>query len=348
MSIKVPLCSVILCTLLLSGGARADHALVGIHGGLAGPITTTTAVNMAEGRHSFNLGIQYIDFDAVSDEVLAEASENDEDVHSTDSLSRTAINYAFGFSEKLTFGLALPYIQRKGLKEATHEDEHHEDEEEEEEHHDESGVTFLGDAGGLGDLQVFGVYGLGDQMSDSRSALIFGLKTPTGKTDARGDNGELLEVELQPGSGSWDVFLGLTYSSKLGAASLDTNVLYTIAHEGTRETTLGDILNYNLSLAWPLTGGEHRHTVDAGLDHHDDDVNVTLVFEVNGEWRDRVDIAGETQENTGGNLIYFSPGVKLTSGNWVAGVAVGIPYVELNGIQSEPKTRFILSVGRTL
>ena len=55
--------------LLVTAGARADHAVIGIQGGLAGPITTTTAMNMAEGQNSFTLDFQYIGFDAVSDDV---------------------------------------------------------------------------------------------------------------------------------------------------------------------------------------------------------------------------------------------------------------------------------------
>lgn len=353
MNIKIPVCSIALGVLLFSAGTHADHAVVGIQGGHSGPITTTSATPLPLGQHHFSLDFQFLDFDPVSDDILAEASENDEDVHSTDSLSRTAINYAFGFSKKLTVGFSLPHVQRNGLKEAAHGEEHHEEEEGGEEHDDEGGdhhevggVDFLGDAGGLGDLQVFGVYGLGEESTARRSALIFGFKAPTGKTKARSNDGELLEVELQPGSGSWDVFFGLAHSRQLGKASFDTNVLYTVANKGARATNLGDIFNYNLSLAYPLKGGKNHNPTGNGQARAD--YNFSLVFEVNGEWRERVEIESESQFNTGGNTVFFSPGIKLTAGKWVLSGAVGIAYVNLNGIQSEADTRFLVNIGRSL
>jgi hypothetical protein len=45
-----------------------------------------------------------------------------------------------------------------------------------------------------------------------QASLLTGIKTPTGETGERDDQGELFEAEFQPGSGSWNPMLGLALS----------------------------------------------------------------------------------------------------------------------------------------
>ena len=47
-----------------------------------------------------------------------------------------------------------------------------------------------------------------------------------------------------------------------------------------------------------------------------------------------------TDDNSGGNTIYFSPGLRLSIDHWSGFFSVGIPVVnDLNGIQAEPDWR---------
>lgn len=346
--------------LMFSEAAMADHPTVGVQANPGGPITTASGQVLPEGQWTAAIDFQYIDFDAVSNARLALGSERDEDIHSADSLSRTALNVAFGVSDKLTLGWSLPYLERNGLKEAAHghqeshqkpltEADHHEPTETD--HHEPLGdeqIEHLGDAGGFGDAQIYGAYQLSASVNEGSAALLFGLKVPTGETRQKSRGGERLETELQPGSGSWDPFLGLAYSRSWGAWSLDSNILYTLVTEGSQRTDLGDIFNYNLSLSHPIyraapaghEGHQHKHRELPSV------FSAAFIFEINGEWRDRSEINGETEANSGGNVVYLSPGLSVNAGDWLTSVALSLPIENLNGVQSEPETRLVFRLGR--
>jgi hypothetical protein len=179
------------------------------------------------------------------------------------------------------------------------------------------------------------------------------LKTPTGKTGERDDQGELFEAEFQPGSGSWDPMLGLALTRAQGRWSVDGNALYTIATEGTQHTDLGDRFHYNGAVTYRLKGGDAAAAHDArphshnGQSHHHDHAPTEplgprdrAVLDLNGEWQAKQDIAGETDPNSGGNVVFISPGVRVASNSWSGFVTVGLPIVnDLNGLQSEPTYR---------
>lgn len=337
---------------MFSEAAMADHPTVGVQANPGGPITTASGQVLPKGQLTAAIDFQYIDFDAVSNARLALGSERGEDIHSADSLSRTALNVAFGMSDKLTLGWSLPYIERKGLKQATHgHQESHQEPPTEANHHepqDDEQIDHLGDASGFGDAQIYGAYQLSAPVNEGSAALLFGLKVPTGETRQKSRGGERLETELQPGSGSWDPFLGLAYSRSWGAWSLDSNILYTLATEGSQSTDLGDIFNYNLSLSRPIysaapaghEGHQHQHRELPSV------LSAAFVFEINGEWRDRTESSGETEANSGGNVVYLSPGLSVKAGDWFTGVALGLPVENLNGVQSEPETRLVFRLGR--
>ena len=305
----------------------ADHPTIGLQGAAAGPITTTTAHTLPQGQWVIALDTQHINFDAVPAARLARLSEADEDVHSTDKLTRTALNLAYGVSDTLTLGVSLPYVSRENLTETAHEG-------------GDEPFEALGDADGLGDLQLFAaVNAWQSDNGNQRIAVLGGIKAPTGKTSARSDEGERLEVEIQPGSGSWDPFLGLAYSHQQGRWGFDTNVLYTKVNSGSQSTDLGDVFNYNAAVSYSLSGA-----TDDGHDHAH--ARTSLVLEVNGEWRDRIDIGDETENNSGGNVVYLAPGVVTQLGQWSAGLSVGVPVVNnLYGEQSDPELRLIGRIG---
>jgi hypothetical protein len=179
---------------------------------------------------------------------------------------------------------------------------------------------------------------------------LLGIKAPTGATDRRAENGERFGTEHQPGSGSWDGLLGLSFSTRMGRMGIDANGLYTLAGEGAQATDAGDAFHYNLSLAWRMLAGDvHWH--DDGTRHHHDHPLVRywdVSLELNGEWRDRVEVGGEGEPHTGGHVLYFSPGTRVRlHGGWSAYASVGVPVLtDLNGVQSEPDYRVIAGIGK--
>ncbi len=231
----------VLLLTLMPLSAQADHPTVGIAGNIGGPIITSSANVMEKGRLSASIQYLYLSFEEISETDFAFATANGIDAHSASSLSRTAFNLSYGFTDRLTMGISVPHIRRTGLKSAVHE--HHEDEDVAhdedivEDHHDEE-ITDghilerLGNAGGLGDTHLFGAWQLSADKTAGNSSLLFGVKVPTGSENETSLDGVLIEAELQPGSGSWDPFIGLAYSRQLGGMGLSASALYTFANTG--------------------------------------------------------------------------------------------------------------------
>ncbi|MCK5432559.1 MAG: transporter [Gammaproteobacteria bacterium] len=308
---------------------QADHASASFETGAAGAIMTTPGATLPKGKFVVGMSVQSIELDDISDEVLEAAGTADEDVHSVDSLFSASANFAYGLTNDLTIGLTIPYVDRSNVREA----------------HNDMGVgeaELAGDSNGIGDLTLFGQYRF-HQSEKQDAAIIMGIKTPTGETGVKEIEGGLFEAEQQPGSGSWDPFLGLAYNRNWGDIGFSGNVLYTFVTEGTQDTDLGDIFNYNLALSYRTTIPEGGH------DHHDHAHQakiidyIDMVVELNGDSRQRVNIGGESEEHSGGHSLYLSPGLRVGLGHSVSlFTSVGIPIVnDLNGIQSEPDYRVI-------
>jgi len=307
----------------------ADHSSATFETGAAGAIMTIPGATLPKGKFVVGVSVQSLELDDISDEVLEAAGAADEDVHSVDSFLSINANLAYGLTDDLTIGLTMPYIDRSNVREA----------------HNDMGVgeaELAGDSNGVGDLTLFGQYRF-HQSEKQDAAILVGIKTPTGETGVREIEGGLFEAEQQPGSGSWDPFLGLAYDRSWGDIGFSGNLLYTFVTEGTQDTDLGDIFNYNLALSYRTTIPEGGH------DHHDHAHQakiidyIDMVVELNGDSRQRVNIGGESEEHSGGHSLYLSPGLRVGLGHSVSlFTSVGIPIVnDLNGIQSEPDYRVI-------
>ncbi len=326
--------------------ALADHPSLGINNGHGGAIVGQSATTLPKGAVSVSIKQEYIENNTFSNRKLGAFSEAGEDVHSVESLEVLTLNAAWGFSPQLTLGLSLPVTSRNNISQAAHHhDEEHHDEDEEE----SPSAIAMGDAAGFGDLTAYGQYQFFASTDNRRmAALYLGLKLPTGKTDQKTDQGETFEAEHQPGSGSLDGLLGVSYSQHWNRWSLDSSLLASLATEGTQDTDLGNALNYDVALSHPLIAADESHS---NHNHHHAPSLVsaiTVVFELNGEWRDKVDVDGTDQNHTGGNLIYLTTGIRANLGDqWAVTLSGGIPVVEnLNGEQSDPNWRGSLVLSR--
>ena len=326
-----------------------------------GPIVTIPGTTLQKGASALYLVFEHISFDELSDSVLEAAAARDEHAHSLATLESPMLGYSYGLNDRLMVSALLPYVVRTGIREASHH--HHEATEEHEDeggdaHHEaaaeENETIDRGDTEGVGDLSLFGQYRFYGQGNGLQASLLAGIKTPTGETGERDDQGELFEAEFQPGSGSWDPMLGLALSQAQGRWSFDGNVLYTIATEGTQQTDLGDRFHYNGAVTYRLMGGDAEASHGAAMPHshhhghrhhHEHAISprglvIDAVLELNGEWQAKQTISGATDPNSGGNVVFLSPGVRIASNRWSGFVTVGLPIVnDLNGLQSEPTYR---------
>jgi len=306
---------------LVGRNAWAHHPASGAGIGKAGPIRTVSAATLAKGKWAVALQTEHIKFDRFSDDQMKGFAAEGNDAHSVDSVYHSIIGIGYGITDDFTFSLKDSYEYLNNIREV------HMDEPDE--------IHSRGDAKGFGDLTLTGQYRFINNKEDAfESAIIFGLKLPTGNTSDKDIHGERFETEFQPGSGSWNPMAGIAATKKIGKASLDANLLYTVAKKGSLDTDLGDMLNYNAALSYRI--GDKKLALD-------------LIIEANGEWKRKQKIKGVDDPNSGGNTAFLSPGMRLSVNNsWSAYVSAGFPVLQdLNGIQNDTKlkTLFGISIG---
>lgn len=301
--------------LVWNAPANAHHTSVGFGATTSGPIMTIPADTLEQGKWAVGASVDYVKSQGYSDAELIDFASNHVHAHSSDHMTTAALIASYGVTDDLSVGVRLPYAWRADIRAGHHS-------------HSGGGVQNTaeshGSVQGLGDLSVLSEYRFfHDEDSGARWALLAGLKMPTGATDERDSEGERFDTEHQPGSGSWDPLLGVAFSKDVGRGSVSASVLYQLATQGSQDTDLGDLVQYGIAYSHRLgaaTEDEPRSAWDA-------------VIELNGEWQDKQEIAGETAEHTGGSVLYASPGLRYTrfgenSRAWSAGLSIGVPVVQ--------------------
>ena len=317
-----------------AGSVLADHPSVAFGAGSSGPIATISASPMSAGYLAVGLRTEIINFDAFTDNQLENfASQGLDDVHSVDRLIKTSLSLSYGFSRDLTLSLQLSHLSRDNIREGELE----------------LGVPeahFHGDSSGYGDTVLLGqqrVY-----FSDSTNiSLVFGAKAPTGDTKVKDRDDIRFETEFQPGSGAWDLILGSAIDTKMGDMSFSASILYNRTTEGAQNTKIGDALFYGAALSYRIGTEQHDHqstmTHDHGLDWD-------FILEINGQTRERNTVSSVDKSNSGGTVVYLSPGLKVSSRKGVgAYLSIGIPVIENQyGTQADIDTRVIAGVSFTI
>jgi hypothetical protein len=280
-------------------------------------------------------------------------------VHDLKTIESVSAIMAYGLTKDLTVSMRVPWVGRTGIREGEGTDPA------------DASVVNRGSASGFSDVTFFGQYRFfNNKSTQTEAAALFGVKAPTGVTNRVDKQGELFDAEFQPGSGAWSGLLGLAFTRRVSAWSFDSNVLYVLSGTGTQDTNLGDRFLYNAALSYRLTGMSaaaqkgHMHLggpmpepmyhggpKGSVKDHsHDEPAApagpaLDLVLEINGEWHDKQVTSGVTDQNSGGNVVYLSPGVRLSVDKWSGYLSFGIPIAnEQNGIQPEPSWRIITGV----
>lgn len=324
---------------LAAGDAYAHHAGGPTNANGSGPVTTITASTLPQG--TFVVGGQYEQTgnDTLSDAVLKAAAEaaflageEHAHFHSVETVSSMALSLAYGITNDLTVSLRLPYVTRDNIREGHA-------------HEESPGVPHgsvhnFGDASGIGDLSLLGQWRfLNDTDGRFEMAVLLGVETPTGETDETNNEGDVFDTEFQPGSGSWDALLGLALTKRAGRFSFDVSGLYAIAGDGSRDTNLGDRFTYGLAGSYRALGTQPHHHAE-GTPEHSDGPAFDLVLELNGEWHDKQDEAGEIDPNSGGHVLFLAPGVRFSQDSFSLFAAIGAPLItDVNGLQDKPSLR---------
>lgn len=157
-----------------------------------------------------------------------ELHENGHDIHAKTTQDFHHFSLGNHLTEKFTVFTEVPYIIRRS-KEI------------------EDG-TILGSnqkSEGWGDLFLFGDYAFFKEENKSGS-FVGGIKFPTGSADEMNSAGDKFELELQPGTGSFDYVAGGAYQQQMNRIDLLANMVYVFKTEGARDFEFGDLFSTSL------------------------------------------------------------------------------------------------------
>ena len=330
---------------LCAAPAFADH--MGPSGfGSGGGITVFGPETLDAGHWSAGLQLAYTRPEQRSDAELEALADRHIHAHNTDYNLNGALGVAFGLTHHLTVSAQLPYVRRDQLREG--------------EHAHTGGVALneveqLGDVSGIGDASLLAKYRL-TEGGGVGIALIGGIKLPTGSTHRRSTDGQRLETEHQPGTGSWDPILGASASARMGAVQWTASGLYQFSTTGAQATRLGDRFQGGLALSHRFGGAapepEHHHEASEEHHHHDAEEVRSASWdgfvEFAGEWEGRQRIGGEVEAASGGKWAFVAPGVRFNAASgWSAAAAIALPvWQRIRASHPDNRLRLTLSLGR--
>jgi len=322
---------------LLSGGISSVHAHgESIRGGGGGSINAVGAAILEEKVVSVRWDARR--YETFTDQQLIDFRAQGEDVHMHSSEDAYFLSFGFPVSDDMDIGIMFQYNNFKGFKDNGD---------------GQANACFAatpavaGNPGtancisetkespGIGDTLVTGRYRFFND-GDSQWASVFGIILPTGKitnqTDRNRGTGEaeLLGTHNQPGSGAITFQGGVAYSGHLTEGiAIDANVLYRFGTGGAKQFRSGN--------SWQLD-------VAASFAHHS---SVIPVIELNGIFFDQDIENDEIKKNSGGDVVYLSPGINVMI-NDKQGVYANVSfpvYQELTGISNEEKYRWSMGWG---
>lgn len=276
------------------------------------------------GRWSIDLSLQYIDQDRTRG--VAVGPVHHDEMRTINRI--TSVQFMHALSEGLQLGAVLPYVSR------FHEHfDHHESE------FQQWQFASRGDASVMARWRLWEA-----SQSPSTLWLTGGVKLPTGARH-KSAFGEEAEVTIQPGTGSVDETVGVTWSTRFArntAASgpmghatlipLFASASYRLNGRGTERYRRGNEMQASVGTELPLGN------------------RFSILGQINGRWQSKDDV-GDTDENreqTGGSFLYASPGLRVALPHGYSVFAViQLPLrQEANGIQLVSRHNYLLGLNR--
>ncbi len=225
------------------------------------------------------------------------------------------LTFVYGATRDLTLAATLPILERR-LRFTSLEGERR---------------TISAD--GPGDLTLAGAYRLfrrDVKGGTTQVSLLGGLKLPTGATDIKdsdlpaltGTPETRLPPGLQLGSGAVDGIVGLAAMHNMDRLTFYTDVQGSLNTEGAQDFRAGDQFFYDVSADYVLLPER----------------NMFVVLELNGVYTAHAEQAGRTVRDSGGHLLFLSPGIQyLPIPPLILEASVQIPiFRDLNGRQLAP------------
>jgi hypothetical protein len=160
------------------------------------------------------------------------------------------------------------------------------------------------------------------------------MKLPVGEDRVINSAGEEVEPAATPGTGAWDGMLGTAYTVALRPnITLDASIQYT--HRGeAHHYRLGNRLDAGVAISWRVIGEPRRYP------------QFNLQAEANVRAVQKSKAFGERDPDTGGAVLFLSPGLRMRfheNAAWSFGVQLPVAQ-DLNGNQVETDFRVTSSV----
>jgi hypothetical protein len=157
---------------------------------------------------------------------------------------------------------------------------------------------------GWGDLSLFGIYKILVE-GDDFLGITGGVKFPTGETREKNFQGERFEVELQPGSGSYDYPLGIVYRHEIKPIVLSGNVSYVIKTKGSKEFEYGDLFFASLNADYVLNPKARVFQTKVGL-------------AMNIHHEQKQTDHGEKKEDSGETSLFLGPSLNIKANDMIS------------------------------
>ena len=290
------------CIIIMHKSAEAHHGEVSSAFGPGAPIETASPLALGKGRYLIYEKFEYVPFE------YKEHAEPE----NIDTFTFFNTVFGYGVTDALSFYGILPFASKEQDNLGTSDG------------FGDLGLLVqygfkLGERDGIRGLYRFGTedsYGADYSSDDLKMSVIAGLTVPTGTTSNRDDEGNRFDMGMQPGFAAPSVTLGLAASKMIiphFTLTGDTSVLtFTETNDG-------------------KPGNEVRFNVAGGYE----------IFEKTNGFLSRLDIIGESNflhltkdmneegkkvNNSGGSILYLSPGLRATFGKHVSvGALIKIP-----------------------
>ena len=248
------------------------------------------------------------------DDLLAAGSKVNDPAQRSVTVRVTPISLVYGLRRSVSVVGIFPFVDKKMSASGP------------------DGSTTIGGGTGIGDatfLVKWRFFRRDRGRGTFRLAVEGGVKTPTGSDNLRAAGGASLPPALQRGSGSWDPTADLTLTwvppTERGRWVFSGDVGATIPTEA-NEFEQGNRFAYDAAAKYRIHPARYP-----GRD-------TFLLLEINGRWQGRARSMGLELADSGGHVVYLSPGIQfLLRGNLILEGGVQIPVLrELNGTQLAP------------
>ncbi|HZV13566.1 MAG TPA: transporter [Candidatus Kapabacteria bacterium] len=164
------------------------------------------------------------------------------------------------------------------------------------------GVGPDASSSGISDMTAFLSYmfwhSMGDEWSFSAAAMV-GAKIPTGYTGAKDEYGNLLNTDLEGGTGSLDPMMNLTLLAGAGNWGMSLNLFDWYPTKGAQQYQYGNSFTYEYNAIYHVLPDVFNSP------------NLYVGAGIGGEWHGVEYQDGVAQDNTGGNSNYIAPSVRL-------------------------------------